>query len=175
MAKTKHDYFREGVSDFTANNPRRVYTAGSWQERHYNDGWSHACAREAAETEAQCIDAPYENIGDSRVNADGSVSTLVDNGDGTIGTYTTGCPKPERPILHDPFAEVPIPGPAAKRGPRWKYDPALTGTANAVAAHIKYLRDQAANDGGKRAHRLNQKAAKLLEKWKPVMMADLVG
>lgn len=129
MAKTKHDYFREGVSDFTANNPRRVYTAGSWQERHYNDGWSHACAREAAETEAQCIDLPY--------------------------------------------ADTPIPGPIAK--PRWKHDPSLAGTANAVASHVKFLLDQAANDGGKRAHRLRKKATVLVEKWKLVMMADLLG
>ena len=35
----------------------------------------------------------YENIGDSKVNPDGSISTLVDNGDGTIGTLTTNCPR----------------------------------------------------------------------------------
>lgn len=34
----------------------------------------------------------YKNIGDKRVNEDGSVSTLVDNGDGSIGTFTTNCP-----------------------------------------------------------------------------------
>lgn len=36
----------------------------------------------------------YENAGDSKVNADGSVSTLVDNGDGSLGTLTVNCPNP---------------------------------------------------------------------------------
>lgn len=36
----------------------------------------------------------YEKVGDSKKNADGSISTLVDNGDGSIGTYTVNCPNP---------------------------------------------------------------------------------
>lgn len=44
--------------------------------------------------------ARYSKIGDSRVNPDGSMSTLVDNGDGSIGTYTTGCPKVSPLYLH---------------------------------------------------------------------------
>lgn len=51
----------------------------------------------------------YSEIGDSRQNADGSVSTLVDNGDGSIGTHTTGCPEPEYPVVFDPSAGIPIP------------------------------------------------------------------
>ncbi|SHM78938.1 hypothetical protein [Phytopseudomonas punonensis] len=34
----------------------------------------------------------YSKIGDTRIKPDGSVSTLVDTGDGDIGTVTTGCP-----------------------------------------------------------------------------------
>jgi hypothetical protein len=36
----------------------------------------------------------YEKVGDSKKNADGSISTLVDNGDGSIGTYTVNCTNP---------------------------------------------------------------------------------
>lgn len=51
------------------------------------------------------IEPIFENIGDTRTNADGSVSTLVDNGDGSIGTLTTGCPDPG-PLVHDPVTGV---------------------------------------------------------------------
>lgn len=42
----------------------------------------------------------YSEIGDSRMNEDGSVSTLVDNGDGSIGTFTRGGPKTPPVYLH---------------------------------------------------------------------------
>jgi len=42
----------------------------------------------------------FSKIGDSRRNPDGSLSTLVDNGDGSIGTLTTGCPKIHNVYLH---------------------------------------------------------------------------
>lgn len=47
------------------------------------------------------IDTPtYNKIGDSRVNKDGSISTLVDAGDSVIGTYTVNCPKLPPLYLH---------------------------------------------------------------------------
>jgi len=49
---------------------------------------------------ALAIGSRYSKIGDHRLNADGSVSTLVDNGDGSIGTYTTGCPAAGPLYLH---------------------------------------------------------------------------
>lgn len=173
MAKTKQDYIDQGRADALANNPRKFTGNESWQAQCYSSGWIAGLAEAASETEAQCIDAPYENIGDSRVNVDGSVSTLVDNGDGTIGTYTTGCPKPDHPVMHDPYGEVPIPAPKAKYG-HYRNDP-LYCTAHAVAAHISDLLQQAGQDGGKRAHRLRKKATALIAKWKPVMTQDLVG
>lgn len=109
MAKTKQDYIDQGRADALANNPRKFTGNESWQAQCYSSGWIVGLTEAASQTEAQCIDAPYENIGDSRVNADGSVSTLVDNGDGTIGTYTTGCPRPDHPVMHDPYGDVPIP------------------------------------------------------------------
>ena len=42
----------------------------------------------------------YSEVGDRRTNLDGSVSTLVDNGDGTLGTLTTGCPPTPPVYLH---------------------------------------------------------------------------
>lgn len=42
----------------------------------------------------------YSKAGDSRTNADGSISTLVDNGDGTLGTLTKGCPPTPPVYLH---------------------------------------------------------------------------
>lgn len=46
-------------------------------------------------------------LGDTRRNADGSTSTLVDNGDGTLGTLTSGLPKITPRF--DPFGPIPIP------------------------------------------------------------------
>jgi hypothetical protein len=53
-----------------------------------------------SKTHALAPRARYSKIGDRRRNADGSVSTLVDNGDGSIGTYTTGCPAAHPLYLH---------------------------------------------------------------------------
>ena len=48
--------------------------------------------------------------GTKTTNSDGSVSELVDNGDGSLGVLTTGIPVGE-PVLFDPTAAVPIPAP----------------------------------------------------------------
>ncbi len=53
-----------------------------------------------SKTRALAIGQRFSKIGDRRTNADGSVSTLVDNGDGSIGTYTPGCPKVGPLYLH---------------------------------------------------------------------------
>ena len=42
----------------------------------------------------------YSKVGDTRVNTDGSVSTLVDAGDGVIGTLTSNCPPLGPLFLH---------------------------------------------------------------------------
>lgn len=47
-------------------------------------------------------------VGTKTTNPDGSVSELVDNGDGSLGVLTTGIPAGE-PVLFDPSSEVPIP------------------------------------------------------------------
>lgn len=48
--------------------------------------------------------------GTKTTNPDGSVSELVDNGDGSLGVLTTGIPVGE-PVIFDPTAAVPIPAP----------------------------------------------------------------
>lgn len=48
--------------------------------------------------------------GTKTTNPDGSVSELVDNGDGSLGVLTTGIPVGE-PVMFDPTAAVPIPAP----------------------------------------------------------------
>jgi len=49
----------------------------------------------------------YEKVGDSKVNADGSVSTLVDNGDGSLGTLTVGIPDPGPLYLDHKTGRIP--------------------------------------------------------------------
>lgn len=48
--------------------------------------------------------------GTKTTNPDGSVSELVDNGDGSLGVLTTGIPVGE-PVIFDPTAAVTIPAP----------------------------------------------------------------
>ena len=57
--------------------------------------------------------------GTRTINADGSMSELVDNGDGTLGTLTTGIPI-GAPVMFDPTASVPIPAPV-QEGPDEAY------------------------------------------------------
>lgn len=49
-------------------------------------------------------------VGTKTTNSDGSVSELVDNGDGSLGVLTTGIPVGE-PVLFDPTLKIPIPEP----------------------------------------------------------------
>lgn len=49
-------------------------------------------------------------VGTKTTNPDGSVSELVDNGDGSLGVLTTGVPIGE-PVMFDATAAVPIPAP----------------------------------------------------------------
>lgn len=51
-------------------------------------------------TNASGASERYSKVEDTRVNADGSVSTLVDAGDGVIGTLTTNCPPLGPLFLH---------------------------------------------------------------------------
>lgn len=49
-------------------------------------------------------------VGTKTTNSDGSVSELVDNGDGSLGVLTTGIPVGE-PVFFDPTLQIPIPEP----------------------------------------------------------------
>jgi hypothetical protein len=79
-------------------------------------------ANVAAHSDADQPVGRFEKAGDRRVNANGSVSELVDDGDGGIGTLTTGIPAPTHPVFFDPSAAVPIPHPDARRASavRWE-------------------------------------------------------
>lgn len=63
---------------------------------------------DAAQAKVNARDVALSVAGTKTTNPDGSISELVDNGDGSLGVLTTGIPIGE-PVMFDATAAVPIP------------------------------------------------------------------
>lgn len=63
---------------------------------------------DAAQAKVNARDVALSVAGTKTTNPDGSISVLVDNGDGSLGVLTTGIPIGE-PVMFDASAAVPIP------------------------------------------------------------------
>lgn len=63
---------------------------------------------DAAQAKVNARDVALSVAGTKTTNPDGSISELVDNGDGSLGVLTTGIPIGE-PVMFDASAAVPIP------------------------------------------------------------------
>lgn len=139
MAKTKDDYFNEGIADAKFGRDRKMLDGTGWRGIAYNAG--------------------YDSQRPPVQNPDGSISRIVvDPHTYEVGTLTTNCPKPKTPVLHDPSAPVPIPGYAHV---------ANACSAMARIEHVRLLEQAAATEQNPaRKERLLYKSRVVYARWR---------
>jgi hypothetical protein len=147
MAKSKADYIEQGRADAAAKVERNTrFTRNSWQENAYDAGYN-------AEFKRQASGEPAEKVGDTRTNADGSVSTLVEGAPGTVPAWLTRvapCPPGNLPEFHAcPPGGIPCPGPKSIKPFTHGHWHAWQGQTGVMLSHekTKNLREFNTADG----------------------------